>query len=386
MLETFHNIFSIRTAAKKRLPRPIFDYMDGGAEDEISLRRASSDFDSVSFLPKVLVDVSVIQRSLRLFGRDISAPLMISPTGLSGLYHPDGEAAVARAAGKAGIPYSLSTLGTKSIEEVGANGGGPKLLQIYVFKDRSITADLIERARSAGFDGLIVTVDTPLAGKRERDIVNGMGVPPKLSLSSLYQFACCPSWSLQALWQQDRFLFGNLPLQAAGSQGSGSSVGAFVNKQFDRSLTWRDIEWVAEKWGGLLAVKGILRPEEALSAVKSGASTIIVSNHGGRQLDGAASPISCISAIAETLGGAASIVCDGGIRRGSHIVKALAAGATACSIGRPYLYGLAVGGEHGVDRVIRILIEEFDRCLALLGVSDIREIDASLLSGTMSRC
>jgi L-lactate dehydrogenase (cytochrome) len=321
MLETFHNIVSIRTAAKKRLPRPIFDYMDGGAEDEISLRRASSDFDSVAFLPKVLADVSVMRRSLRLFGRDIPAPLMISPTGLSGLYHPDGEAAGARAAGKTGIPYSLSTLGTKSIEEVSANDDGPKLLQIYVFKDRSITANLIERARSAGFDGLIVTVDTPLAGKRERDIVNGMSVPPKLSLSSLYRFACCPSWSLQALWQQDRFLFGNLSLQAARSQGSGSSVGAFVNKQFDRSLTWRDIEWVAGKWGGPLAVKGILRSEDALSAVKSGADTIIVSNHGGRQLDGAASPISCIGAIAQTLGGAASIVCDGGIRRGSHIVK-----------------------------------------------------------------
>jgi L-lactate dehydrogenase (cytochrome) len=219
-----------------------------------------------------------------------------------------------------------------------------------------------------------------LGGKRERDLVNGMTVPPKLSLRSLYHFARTPSWSLPALLQKERFLFGNLPVHAKGAPGTGPSVSAFVNQQFDRSLTWRDIEWVRSKWAGSLAIKGILRPEDALLGVECGADTIIVSNHGGRQLDGAASAISRIAPIAQALGGAASVICDGGIRRGSDIAKALAAGATACSIGRPYLYGLAAAGEAGVDRAIKILIDELDRCLALLGIFSLDEIDGSLIA------
>lgn len=379
MLNKCRNVAEVRRLAKRRLPQPIFDYLDGGAEDEISTRRASEDFDSIMFVPRVLTDVGTIRRGTRLFGREVEAPLLLSPTGLSGLYHPDGECAVAQAAGAAGIAYALSTLGTETIEAVAASTVGPKLLQLYIFKDRGITEALIERARAAGYDGLIVTVDTPVGGNRERDWRNGISVRPRLTSRSIIDFALHPRWSLPALFQPGRFAFGNVPVLPENERGQAPSVGAFVNAQFDRGLTWCDLEWLAQRWSGPLAVKGILDAGDARRAVAAGADTIIVSNHGGRQLDGAVSPISRIAPIADVVAGSATIICDGGIRRGAHIVKALALGADACAIGRPYLFGLAAGGVQGVAHVLSILTEELNRCLALLGVADISRLDRSLL-------
>lgn len=379
MFEKYRNINDLRCAARQLLPKPIFEYVDGGAEDESSLRANVQDYDLVKLKPKVLNDVSQIQRRVKLFGSEISAPIMISPTGLSGLYHPDGELAVARAAGSIGIPYSLSTLGTYSVEKVATCSAGPKLLQVYIFKDRGITRELIGRAFEAGYDGLIVTLDTPVGGNRERDWRNGMSVPPRLGFSNIMKFALRPSWSLPAVKQPYRFKFGNFEHASISSVSEGPSVSKFVNSQFDRSLTWKDIEWLKGLWGRSLAVKGILCSEDAAQAVKAGSDTVIISNHGGRQLDGAVSPISQIAAVADEIGGSAAIVCDGGVRRGAHILKALAMGATACSIGRPYLYGLAVGGEGGVRRALSLLIEEFDRAMTLSGVSDVKDLNRSII-------
>lgn len=379
VVEKFRNISDLRLAAFRALPKPIFEYMDGGSEDELSLRDNMRDFDHVKIIPKVLNDVSTVRRSVEIFGSTISAPIVISPTGLSGLYHPEGELAVARAASEMNLAYSLSTLSTYSLEKVAACSPGPKLLQVYIFKDRGITRDLIARAVEAGYDGLIVTLDTPVGGNRERDWRNGMTVPPKLGLSSLLNYSRRPWWSLPALTQSHRFRFGNFDLDNDISAGEGPSVSQFVNSQFDRSLTWSDIEWLKGLWGKSLAVKGVLSMEDASQAVKAGADTIFISNHGGRQLDGAVSPISQIGAVADKLAGSAAIICDGGIRRGSHILKALSLGATACSIGRPYLYGLAVGGENGVRRALSLLIQEFDRAMTLSGVADIRSLDRSLI-------
>ncbi|WJD65118.1 alpha-hydroxy acid oxidase [Pseudomonas kurunegalensis] len=379
MLQRYRNIADLRSASRRLLPKPIFEYMDGGAEDEISLRDSTGDYDLLKMKPKVLTDVSNIRRCVQIFGAEISAPIMISPTGLSGLYHPEGELAVARAANAVGIPYSLSTLSTYSAEKVAACTTGPKLLQVYIFKDRGLTRELVERAVESGYDGLIVTLDTPVGGNRERDWRNGMSVPPRLGPANILEYAIRPAWSLPALAQPHRFKFGNFNNGSFSSGGQGPSVSQFVNSQFDRSLTWGDIEWLKGLWGRSLAVKGILCPEDAAQAVKSGSDTVIVSNHGGRQLDGAVSPINQIGAVADKIGGSAAIVCDGGVRRGSHILKALAMGATVCSIGRPYIYGLAVGGEEGVRRSLSLLIEELDRAMTLAGVKDVKELNRSII-------
>ncbi|WAB99763.1 alpha-hydroxy acid oxidase [Pseudomonas putida] len=379
-MEKYRNIFDLRCAARQSLPQPVFEYMDGGAEDETTLRESMSDYDAIKLIPKVLKDVSRIYRGAKLFGSDITAPIMISPTGLSGLYHRDGELAVARAAGALGIPYSLSTLSTYSIEQVASCATGPKLLQIYIFKDKGITLDLIERARVSGYDGLIVTLDTPMGGNRERDWRNGMSVPPRLGLANLLKFARRPCWSLSALRNVDRFEFGNFKSDQLASMSGGPSVSQFVNSQFDRGLTWKDIDWLRGHWKGSLAVKGILAAEDAVQAVKAGCDTLLISNHGGRQLDGAVSAISQIGKVSDSVGGEAAIVCDGGIRRGSHILRALAMGATACSIGRPYLYGLAVGGEVGVRRALSLLIEELDRAMTLTGVGNIAGVNQTILA------
>lgn len=379
-MEKYRNIGDLRAAARKCLPKPIFEYMDGGAEDELSLRDSTSDYDQLKIKPRVLSDVSAIQRRISLFGSEISAPIMISPTGLSGLYHPQGELAVARAAGSLGIPYSLSTLSTYSVENVAECTRGPKLLQVYIFKDRGLTRELIERAQESGYDGLIVTLDTPVGGNRERDWRNGMSVPPRLSASSILRYALRPGWSIPALKQPHRFKFGNFEHNSFSSMREGPSVSQFVNNQFDRSLTWRDMEWLRGLWGRSLSVKGILCVEDAVQAVKLGSDTVIVSNHGGRQLDGAVSPISQIEVVADRIAGRAAIVCDGGVRRGAHILKALAVGATACSIGRPYLYGLAVGGEEGVRRALSLLMQELDRAMTLSGVSNVNQVERSMIA------
>lgn len=374
----WHNIEALRKGARSALPRPIFDYMDGGAEDELALDRSSSAFDRYELLPRMLVDVSHTSAETEIFGRRIPFPLMLSPTGLTRLFHKDAELAVARAASAAGLPYCLSTLGTTTIEEFGRVLSAPKLFQIYIFKDRGLTEEFIERARAEGYDGLVLTVDTLVAGKRERDIVNGLSLPPRLTPRGFLGFAMRPGWSIPALFGR-KFDFVNVAHRAAALSGQSISLQDYVAGQFDRSLTWKDVEWLAARWGGPLAVKGILRVDDAKRAADAGADTVMVSNHGGRQLESAAAPIDQIAPIADGLAGRMKIICDGGIRRGSHIFKALALGADAVSVGRPYLYGLAAGGSQGVERAISVLREEFERCMILGGVSSLEDINRDII-------
>lgn len=373
-----HSIASLRERAARRLPAPIFDYLEGGAEDEVGLRRAVSAFDDCEFLPRALVDVSSLRTETELFGRRIPWPLMLSPTGLTRLFHPEAERAVAQAASAAGLPYCLSTLGTSTIEEFGAWTGAPKLFQFYIFKDRGLTVELADRAREAGYDGLVLTVDNVMSGKRERDLVNGLSVPPRLTPQGFLGFALKPRWSLPALFGR-KFDFANIAHRIDAAAGAALSPQAFINAQFDRSLTWKDVEWLAGRWDGALAVKGILTADDARRVGEAGADTVIVSNHGGRQLGTAVPPIEQIAPIADAVSGRLKIICDGGVRRGADIVKALALGADACAIGRPYLYGLAAGGEAGVRQAIEILHDEFTRTMVLTGVADIAALGPDLL-------
>ncbi|WP_426265675.1 alpha-hydroxy acid oxidase [Sphingomonas sp. LHG3443-2] len=369
-----NNIADLRVLAQRRLPRPIFDYIDGGADDELSLARNSAAFGDYEIVPDVLTDVSQIATEARVFGEAVRWPLMLAPTGLTRMFHGQAELAVARAAAKHGLLYSLSTLGTTRLEDLAEAFGGPKVFQIYIFKDRGLTREFVARCRDAGFHGLALTVDTPVAGNRERDRVNGLSLPPKLTWRSLLSFAAYPGWSLPAL-RGHRFDFANVSHRVDALAAGPMSLFDYIGGQFDRSLTWRDVEWLAAEWGGPLAIKGLMTPEDAKRAIASGASGVMVSNHGGRQLDGAPAPIDQIAAVRDALGDGPDVICDGGIRRGSDVVKALALGATACSIGRPYLYGLAAGGEAGVDRALTLLREEFERTLALAGINAIARLE-----------
>ena len=369
-LHRANNVADLRRIASRRLPRPIFDYIDGGADDEVSLRRNVDAFARYDLIPDVLNDVSAIRTETRIFGQASRWPLMLSPTGLTRMFHGHAELAVARAAAKHGLIYSLSTMGTTRLEDLAQAFAGPKVFQIYIFKDRGLTAEFVARCKDAGFDGLALTVDTPVAGNRERDRVSGFSLPPKLTLTSLLSFARHPAWSLPALTGA-KFSLANVSHKVDLLASGPMSLFDYIGAQFDRSIGWRDVEWLASQWNGPLAIKGVMTPEDARRSIASGATGVMVSNHGGRQLDGAPAPVDQIAAVREAVGDAPDVICDSGIRRGSDVAKALALGATACSIGRPYLYGLAAGGEAGVDRALTLLSEEFERTLTLAGVNDV---------------
>jgi L-lactate dehydrogenase (cytochrome) len=286
------------------------------------------------------------------------------------MFHAQAELAVASAAARHGLLYSLSTMGTTRLEDLAQAFAGPKIFQIYIFKDRGLTSEFVARCREAGFHGLALTVDTPVAGNRERDRVSGLSLPPKLTPRSLLSFALHPSWSLPAL-TGSKFDLKNVSHKVDALASGPMSLFDYIGGQFDRSVGWRDVEWLAREWNGPLAIKGVMTPEDARRSIGSGATGVMISNHGGRQLDGTVAPIDLIEAVRETIGDEPDVICDGGIRRGSDVVKALALGATACSIGRPYLYGLAAGGEPGVDRLLTLLSEEFERTLTLMGINDV---------------
>ncbi len=385
-LERCFNGADLRRAAERRLPKPIFDYLDGGADDERTLRRSSAAFADYEIVPNVLVDTTQLKTATRLFGRDLDWPLMLSPTGLNRMFHTGAEPAVARAAAAQGIAYGLSTLGTTRLEEIAALSAGPKVFQIYIFKDRGLTAEFVARCKACGYDGLALTVDTPVAGNREQDRINGLSLPPRLSLQSLASFAAHPAWAVQAL-SGATFDFANVSHRTDLLAEGPMSLFDYIDRQFDRTLTWTDVEWLAAAWGGPLAIKGLMTPDDARRAESSGATAVMVSNHGGRQLDGAPAPIDQIAPVAEAVGGRLEIICDGGVRRGSDIVKALALGATACAIGRPYLFGLAAGGEAGVARALALLRAEFERTLVLAGIPDIAAIgERNVRRGRGSSC
>jgi L-lactate dehydrogenase (cytochrome) len=372
-LQRANNVADLRLMARRRLPRPIFDYIDGGADDEVSLRRNVDAFSSYELVPVVLNDVSGIRTETRIFGQPSRWPLMLAPTGLTRMFHDHAELAVARAAARHGLIYSLSTMGTTRLEALAQAFAGPKVFQIYIFKDRGLTTEFIARCKEAGFHGLVLTVDTPVAGNRERDRVNGLSLPPRLTLKSMLSFACHPSWSLIAL-TGSKFDLANVSHKVDALASGPMSLFDYIADQFDRSVGWRDVEWLAREWNGPLAIKGVMTPEDARRSIASGATGVMISNHGGRQLDGTPAPVDQIEAVREAVGDGPDVICDGGIRRGADVVRALALGATACSIGRPYLYGLAAGGEAGVDRALTLLSGEFERTLTLLGVNDVSKL------------
>ena len=368
------NIMDFRGIAERRLPAPVFHYIDGGADDEWSLRRNTEAYNDYELLPAHLSDVSEIDLSSTLFGKPIDWPVMIAPTGASRLFHRDGEPAVARAAAKFNMPYSLSTVGTTTIEDIAAIGDHPKVFQIYVFRDRGLTRNFVERCIEARYTALCLTVDTPVAGNRERDHYYGMMATAKPALRSVPSMLRHPGWLYRAVVRKDMELV-NITHAEDAPQFTDMSVKDFIDSQFDRSLTWKDVEWLAAEWGGPLIIKGVQTVEDCRKAADAGATAVMLSNHGGRQLEGAPAPVDCIATIADALRDRLEIICDGGIRRGTHIVKALALGANACSIGRAYLYPLAAGGQAGVERGLGLLRDETLRSMALIGCDSAAGLD-----------
>lgn len=367
------NVMDFRGQARRALPAPLFHYIDGGADDEWTLRNNTTAFDGYELWPTQLRDVTTIDTRTRVLGADLSMPLFCSPTGMSRLFHHAKEPAVARAAAKAGVMYSLSTIGTTTIEDVAAAGDGPKMFQVYILKDRELTKELIARCKAAGFTAICLTVDTPVAGNRERDHRTGMVMPPKLTLASLASFTAHPVWGLHYL-RDSNFDIANVAHRVDALGGGAMGLIEYVNSQFDRSVSWDDAAWLIEEWGGPFAFKGLQAPGDAKRAVEVGASAIMISNHGGRQLESAPAPVDCVAPIRDAVGDALELIVDGGVRRGNHVVKALALGANACSVGRPYLYALAAGGEAGVTRVLDIFRAEIERTLALLGCASLADL------------
>lgn len=375
-LENCHSILDLRELARRRLPAPIFNYMDGGAETEATAQRNISAFDDDTLIPRCLVNVASVSTATRVLGQDIEWPVFCSPTGASRFYAPEGELAVARAAAKAGTLYGLSTMSTHSLEAVAAASNGPKLFQLYIFKDRDVTRELIDRCKRAGYQALCLTVDASVRGKRERELRSGMGVPMNLSMEGVAGFAVRPSWLL-GLAMKGPLSMPNFAARAGSDRLVAQTK--FVGEQLDSSVTWKDVrEWI-DLWGGPFALKGVMSADDARRAVDVGATAVIVSNHGGRQLDGAAAPIEVLPEIAKAVGHQIDVILDGGVRRGVHVLKALARGAKACSIGRPYLFGLGAGGEAGVTRALEILRNELVTSMKLSGCIDVRNIDETMV-------
>lgn len=370
-----YSIADLRRVAKRRLPRPMFDYMDGAAEDEVALRNNSAAFGDWQLVPRVLVDVAEIDLTTEIMGQKLELPVVLAPTGGNCLFHHRGELAVVEAAAKAGTIYSLSSMATFDIETVGAASSGPKWFQIYVWKDRSVVKEFIQRCREAGYRGLCLTVDLPTLGRRERDLRNGMKIPPRLTLGSLLDIALHPYWWWHMLTSPPITL-ANV-VGKAGELNDVVTLTGYANEQLDPSVTWEDLDWMIEEWGGPFAVKGIACAADAVRAAEAGASGIIVSNHGGRQLDQAPAPIEVLPEIVDAVGGRAEVILDGGVRRGSDVVKALALGAKVCMIGRGYLYGLGAGGRAGVERALELLRDDIRRTLMLVGCSSVTELNRS---------
>jgi len=371
-----HNIDDFRKMAKSRIPVPLFHYIDGGADDESTLRRNTSAYDEYDLVPNGLADVANIDLSATILGQKVRSPLFLAPTGMNRLFHHDGERASSRAAEKYGCYYSLSTLSSVSIEEIGSLTESPKMFQIYIHKDRGLTYELIERCKKAKFTSLCLTIDTIVAGNRERDLRTGMTMPPKFTPSSLLGFAMRPRWVYNYLTHKG-FKLSNLEGKTEKGSKESLSVIDYINSQFDTNLSWEDAQKAIEAWGGPFAIKGVMSVADAKRAVDIGASAIMISNHGGRQLDSSPAPFDLLSDIVDAVGGKIEIICDGGIRRGTHVLKALALGANACSMGRPYLYGLAASGQAGVEAVLSNFEAELKRNMMLMGINNLSQLNSS---------
>lgn len=375
------NVAELRQLARRRLPRGVFGYIDGGAEDEVTLRANTAAYRRLRFAPRVLRDMSAVDTGVTLLGQRLPIPLVLAPTGFTRIADPRGELAVARAAARAGLPYCLSTNSTRSIEEVAAAGRPPLWFQLYVQRDRGVVRELVQRAKAAGYAVLMPTVDAAALARRERDVRHGFTLPPQSDWRTLLDGLRRPGWTWDFV-RAEPITFANFRgLPAAGGAAGATPVALaeYVKSQFDPSVTWRDLEWLRTLWDGPLAVKGIQSAADAKLAADCGCQAIVLSNHGGRQVDGAPASPDLIGPAVDAAAGRAAVICDGGVRRGSDILKALALGADACMAGRFYLYGLGAGGEAGVDYAIELLTEELRRTMALIGCASVGGIDRSYL-------
>jgi len=370
------SVAEYRAEAKRRLPRAIFDFIEGGAEDESTMRENRHALDRIRLVPRILVDVSRRSLVVDVLGETLALPIVLAPTGLAGLIHSDGEVAAALGAHSQSTQYIAPTVSTYSIEEVSNALDKPCWFQLYPWGDRTLIKDLMGRAHQAGVRVLVVTVDAPLAGNRERDRRNGLTLPPRMTASNAVELLRHPRWTVRTLWRR-RVSVPNLDATAGRDLRKAVSLVARSVNLFNPAIQLSDLEWIRGAWAGRLAVKGILSVEDAQRVVSVGADAVIVSNHGGRQLDGAVASISALPSIVSAVGERVDVLMDGGIRRGVDVVRALSLGAKACLIGRPYLYGLGAYGQRGVEGVISVFRQELDRCMALIGETDVKALHAS---------
>ena len=368
-----HNIADFRRLARQRLPWPVFDYIDGAADDELTKARNTAAFDDCDLVPEVLAGVGTIDTSVTILGRRSALPLILSPTALQRVFHWQGERAVARAAEKFGLWCGISSLATVSIEEIGALIATPKMFQLYVHKDQGLNRSLVERCRAAKFDCITLTVDTIVSGKRERCARSGFTSPPRFTPSSALSYAARPRWALDYMLRE-KFRLPNLDTHVSAGTGEAVSIAGYFNTMLDPTMTWRTAEAIRRDWGGTFCLKGIVSPRDARRAVEIGADAIMVSNHGGRQLDGSRAPFDALPEIVDAVRGEIEIICDGGVRRGTHVLKALAAGADCASGGRLYLYALAAAGQAGVERALMLLKDEIERGMKLMGVTHVDQL------------
>ena len=377
MARPITSVADLRALARRRVPKMFYDYCDSGSWTESTYRANEADFIPIKLRQRVAVDMRDRTLKTTMAGVPASMPVALAPTGLTGMQHADGEILAARAAEKAGVPFTLSTMSICSIEDVAENTTSPFWFQLYVMRDRDFVRDLIDRAKAARCSALVLTLDLQIIGQRHKDIVNGLTAPPRMTIANLIDLATKPRWCVDML-KTKRRTFRNIIGHAKGV-GDISSLGAWTNGQFDPSLSWDDVKWIKERWGGKLILKGILDPEDAEKAAQSGADALIVSNHGGRQLDGAKSSIAALPAIASAVGDRIEVMMDGGIRSGQDVIKALALGAKGVFIGRAFLYGLGAMGEAGVALCLEIIRKELDVTMALCGLRDVRDVGPHIL-------
>jgi L-lactate dehydrogenase (cytochrome) len=373
-LNKCHNFDDYRRLAKKKLPSPIYHYIDGGADDEITLKRNTESFNNCDLIPDVLNDVSNVDLSTTVLGQKIDFPLFLSATAMHRLYHHHGERATAKAAEAMGTMFGISTMATVSIEEIAKLTNGPKLFQLYIHKDKGLTDNLIERCKQTGFNSMCLTVDTVVAGNRERDRRTGFTTPPKLTLASLISFALHPHWTINNLIHE-KFKLANLDHMTEKGSSIDKSVIDYIDEQFDPSMNWKDAEYCVKKWGGPFALKGVMSVEDAKKAIDIGCSAIMISNHGGRQLDGSRAPFDQLAEIVDAVGDKIEVILDGGVRRGTHVLKALALGAKACSFGKGYLFALGAAGQKGVESILQKMKEEINRGMILMGCRSVKELN-----------
>ena len=372
-INSCHNFKDFRNLAKSRLPSPIFHYIDGAADDEVTYRRNTEAYDQCDLVPNVLTGVENIDMSTTVMGQKLDLPIYCAPTALQRLFHPDGEIGVGKAAEKFGTMFGVSSLGTASIEEIANLISTPKLFQLYVHKDQGLNDYLIDQCKEHNFDTMAVTVDSSVGGNRERDLYTGFTIPLNLSIKSIISFATHPAWAFN-YFTKPKWELSNLNKHVTEGTNLMTSIGDYFTKMLDNSLSWKKIEEINQKWGKPFAIKGIMSVEDAKKAVDVGATAIMISNHGGRQLDGSRSPFDQLEEIVNAVGDKIDVICEGGIRRGTHILKALSLGAKACSGGRMYLYALAAGGQKGVERALGNLKKEIERDMILMGVSNVSEL------------